>query len=169
MGPFDAILLAAGSGTRYSRSEEQPNPTPKQFQLLEGKPVFVWALQSLLEQAPIRRVVIVASPTHLDLASSLLAHHFAKPKELEIHFISGGERRQDSSLNAITLIKELNPWPELVLIHDACRPFLGQTLTNALCSASQLKDFSGWIPGIPVTETLKQVSNGKVTKTVQRS
>ncbi|NBX75434.1 MAG: 2-C-methyl-D-erythritol 4-phosphate cytidylyltransferase [Proteobacteria bacterium] len=169
MGFIDAILLGAGHGTRYSQSEEQPNQIPKQFHLLEGKPVFIWALKSIVEQAPIRRVVIVIAPNHLELAERQLRGHFSKPDSLQLEFVSGGNRRQDSSVNAIQLIKSLTPHPKLVMIHDACRPFLGNTLKNALASYAQQRDFSGWIPGLSVTETIKRVKEGKVLETIDRS
>lgn len=169
MDLIDAILLGAGTGTRYSLSEKHPNQTPKQFQFLEGKPVFIWALNSLVEQTPLRRVLIVVAPDHLQLAKSLLAKHFVNSSQLIIDFVAGGKRRQDSSLNAIRNLKDFNPWPDTVLIHDACRPFIGNTLIQGLKSFSQQKDVSGWIPGLPVLETIKQVSEGIVTKTVDRS
>jgi len=169
MGLIDAILLGAGQGTRYTQSGERPNPVPKQFHLLEGKPVFIWALKSLVEQVPLRRVVIGIAPNHLELAKQLVAQYFTKPNSLQIEFVAGGDRRQDSSVNAIELIKKVKPWPEVVLIHDACRPFLGDTLKNALQSYSQLKEFGGWIPGLAVTETIKKVKNGQVLETVNRS
>jgi 2-C-methyl-D-erythritol 4-phosphate cytidylyltransferase len=169
MGRLDAILLGAGHGTRYSQSGEQLNPIPKQFHLLEGKPVFIWALQSLVEQTAIRRAVIVIAPNHLELAKRQVADYFTQPGALQLEFVLGGDRRQDSSLNAINLMKGLKPWPETVLIHDACRPFLGNTLKNALASHSEHKDVSGWIPGLPVTETVKKVKDGRVLETVNRT
>lgn len=166
---IDAILLGAGSGTRFAQSEEQPNQVPKQFQLLEERPVFIWALKSVIEQALIRRAVIVIAPSYLDFAKRLLDQHFTKPEQLQIEFVKGGDRRQDSSLNAVKAIRDLNPNPGLILIHDACRPFLGNTLKNGLQAVSTRPEFSGWIPGVPVTDTIKQVCTGAVSKTVERS
>lgn len=169
MYPLDAILLGAGSGTRFSRSSDPTNLIPKQFQLIEGKPVFIWALESLVEESRIRRLAIVVAQSHLDLAQQLLNRYFVKPSQLQIEFVLGGERRQDSSVNGLNYLKGFNPWPKTVLIHDACRPFLGNTLRNGLENCSKSRDLRGWIPGIPITETIKRVSNGKVVETVERS
>jgi 2-C-methyl-D-erythritol 4-phosphate cytidylyltransferase len=46
---------------------------------------------------------------------------------------------------------------------------LGNTLKNALASHSEHKDVSGWIPGLPVTETVKKVKDGRVLETVNRT
>ncbi|NBT59722.1 2-C-methyl-D-erythritol 4-phosphate cytidylyltransferase [bacterium] len=169
MYPIDAILLGAGSGTRYTRSSEQFNPLPKQFHLIEEKPVFVWALESLVKETTLRRLIIVADPNYEGLARQLLKQYFSNPSHLDIHFVSGGKRRQDSSWNALNFIKSLKPWPKTVLIHDACRPFLGDTLRNGMESFSAQQQAAYSIPAIPMTETIKEVSNQSVVATLDRT
>jgi 2-C-methyl-D-erythritol 4-phosphate cytidylyltransferase/2-C-methyl-D-erythritol 2,4-cyclodiphosphate synthase len=165
----DAILLGAGSGTRFSQSAGSSKQLPKQFQLLEGSPVFIWALRSLVENLKLRRVVIVLSKEHLSIAKNLVQQYFPFPNSTQIEFVTGGDRRQDSSKLGMAALNVVVPPPEVVLIHDACRPFIGPGILNALKEKIQTGVLTGCIPVIPVTETLKKVRHNKILETIDRS
>lgn len=165
----DAILLGAGSGTRFSRSERSSNQLPKQFQQLGAYPVFIWALLSLIENLKLRRVVIVVAPEHLNTAHQLVNKYLPFSKGIQIEFVSGGNQRQDSSMKGIEAISNNDSPPDFVLIHDACRPFIGPVILNELKAKISSRTGKAWIPVVPVTETLKKVRNHKVLETVDRT
>ena len=162
MGLTDAILLAAGTGSRYSQS------LPKQFHLLEEKPVFVWSLLHLAKSVPLRKIWLVVSQEHMALTRALLEKF--SPKEVlgKTQLVLGGPQRQDSSLNALQAIQRIDPHPHSVLIHDACRPYISSSLAKGIREHIGLKDKKGWIPVIPVTETLKKVEHNLVKETINR-
>jgi len=83
--------------------------------------------------------------------------------------IIGGAQRQDSSLNALRAIQQIHPHPDSVLIHDACRPFISPALGKGICDHLGFNDKKGWIPVVPVTETLKKVERNTVKETVNRN
>lgn len=165
----DAILLGAGSGTRFSRSERSSKELPKQFQLLGAYPVFIWALRSLIESLPLRQIVIVVARQHLDLAQSLVDRYLPSSKGVKVRLVPGGARRQDSSIKGIQALSSQNPLPQFVLIHDACRPFIGPNIFKALREKIAQPDGKAWIPVIPITETLKKVKNSRIIETVDRN
>lgn len=170
MALTDAILLGAGTGTRYAQSRgEQSNQLPKQFHLLEGKPVFIWALQSLFENLEVRCCVLVISKEYLAQTEQNVVQFCASHLKSKIKIIAGGSRRQDSSLNGLLALQTLNPPPEKVLIHDACRPFIGRRVLETIQDLVVSSDVPGWVPVIPVTETLKRVENNQIVQTINRS
>lgn len=166
----DAILLGAGVGTRYVQSGgAQSNQLPKQFHLLEGKPVFIWALQSLLEKLEIRCCVVVSSKECLAQTEQNIAEFCSPHFRSKIKIVAGGAKRQDSSRKGLEALQNLTPLPEKVLIHDACRPFIGREVLETIRNLVVSPDSVGWVPIIPVTETLKQVEKNQIVRTVDRS
>ena len=99
-----AILVAAGSGLRFGADR------PKQFSALAGKPVVRWAAERLAAQADLLQPVGEAAS--LDPALAGLRH---------LPVVAGGATRQDSVRAGL---EALAPHaPDVVLIHDAARPF----------------------------------------------
>ena len=77
---------------------------------------------------------------------------------------AGGDTRQASVLAGL---QALSPHaPELVLVHDAARPFVPPAVIPALLAA--LRSHDGAIPAIPVADTLKRVQSGRIVATVRR-
>lgn len=100
-----AILLMGGSGERFGGN------TPKQFRLLGGKPLYEHALDTLLRSELFDEIVLVCHPdwlANVDLSSDL-------------RLVSGGTTRQESSRAGL---KGFATPPDIVLIHDAVRPFV---------------------------------------------
>ncbi len=142
-----AILVAAGSGSRFG------GDTPKQFIHLAGKPVIRHAAEALLAHVSI--VQPVGDPEPVAAALEGLPVLPAVP---------GGATRQ-GSVNAG--LHALVPHsPEIVLVHDAARPFLPSCTIPALLAA--LRTHDGAIPAIPVADTLKRVRSGRIVATVPR-
>lgn len=96
-----ALLLMAGSGERFG------GLAPKQFYLLQNKPIYRYALETLLEASVFDQIILVSHPDWVDIPHP--------------YVIKGGKNRQES---AYLGLKALDPKPDLVLIHDAARPFL---------------------------------------------
>ncbi|MBX7066428.1 MAG: 2-C-methyl-D-erythritol 4-phosphate cytidylyltransferase [Parachlamydiales bacterium] len=93
-----AILLMAGSGCRFGRD------TPKQFCTLGGKKIYSHALDTMMESGLFDEIVLVSHP-----------------EWVEEGMIAGGATRQESSYRGLKAFKIR---PDIVLIHDAVRPFV---------------------------------------------
>jgi 2-C-methyl-D-erythritol 4-phosphate cytidylyltransferase/2-C-methyl-D-erythritol 2,4-cyclodiphosphate synthase len=87
--------------------------------------------------------------------------------------VNGGAERQDSvrlgleSLESLERLKGKSP--ELVLIHDGARPYLSRRLIDQVIAAFAEPSIDGVIPAVPVSDTLKRVSDGLITETVPRT
>lgn len=101
-----AILLMGGKGSRFG------HPIPKQFLPLNGKPVYLHALDRL-RQSNLFDEIILVCPCDWPIA------------ETGVTIVAGGETRQQSSYAGL---KAFTGQPDIVLIHDAVRPFVSQTI-----------------------------------------
>jgi 2-C-methyl-D-erythritol 4-phosphate cytidylyltransferase / 2-C-methyl-D-erythritol 2,4-cyclodiphosphate synthase len=144
-----AILVAAGTGTRFGADQ------PKQFLLLAGKPVIRHAAEALAEHVSLLQPVGDAEP----IEAALLGLSGCLPP------IPGGATRQDSVRIGLEALARHDP--DIVLVHDAARPFIPPSTIPALLAA--LAESQGAIPAAPVADTLKRVVRGVITETVPRT
>ena len=143
-----AILVAAGVGRRFGA------PQPKQFASIAGKPVLRWAADALAPHIAHLQPVGEAGP----IAAALhgLDH---------LPVVPGGATRQHSVRAGLEALATLAP--DIVLVHDAARPFIPPGTIEALLAA--LGTHKGAIPAAPVADTLKRGHDGLITATVPRA
>ncbi|QDO98505.1 bifunctional 2-C-methyl-D-erythritol 4-phosphate cytidylyltransferase/2-C-methyl-D-erythritol 2,4-cyclodiphosphate synthase [Ferrovibrio terrae] len=151
-----ALIVAAGRGSRAGGEK------PKQYQMLGGKPLLRYSLETLLGHAAVARVAVVIHPddstAYADALGDLAGHPRLAPPCL------GGTARQDSvRLGLEALAPEQ---PSHVLIHDAARPFLGQIQVDRLIET--LAQAAGAVLAIPVVDTLKRDDGGYARSGVER-
>jgi 2-C-methyl-D-erythritol 4-phosphate cytidylyltransferase len=135
------ILLAGGEGSRFG--------TKKQYILLGGKPLYMHSLEKVLDL--FEEVILVLPQEDLQKIK-------VPPK---VKKVAGGKERQDSVFEGI-----LEAEGDIVIVHDCARPFASREL---FLKVSELGDFEGKICALPVRDTLKQVSEGMVIKTIDRT
>ncbi len=152
-----AIVLAAGAGRRADPGE---TGAAKQFRNLAGRSVLARALDPFLDHPEIGPVqVVLRRGTQAAYARAVAPH----PRLLAP--IIGGERRQDSV--RIALDSLVGAAPDLVLIHDAARPFASGALISRVVEA--LASHRAVVPGLAVGDTLKRIAaSGHVAETVPR-
>jgi len=159
------ILPAAGLGTRMGRgSAEKTGTSRKQFMLLEGSPILVHTVRKFLASEHVSEIVIALRGEDIEWVRQNLAQEFpGKP----VRAVEGGNSRQQSVENALAA---LSPDHQIVAVHDAVRPFIDlETITKVFTEAAET---GAAIVGVPVVDTVKQVSRGtgkvKVRATLQR-
>jgi len=152
-----ALVPAAGRGLRMG------GPIAKQYLSLAGLPLIVHALR-VLQSSPVIEEIILAVPEpdrQYCLDYIVVPHGFAKVTKI----VSGGERRQDSVRHALA---EVRTDTEIVLVHDAVRPFLTEDMIEQV--VDQAKVHGAAIVALPMRDTVKQVTKeGLVERTVDRS
>lgn len=150
-----AIIPAAGSGMRLG------GQTPKQFLPLAGVPIIFHTLQRF-EACPEIDAIAIALPVSeiVEFGNALSQREFQKP----VHLVPGGKERSDSILNALEAIAGLSP--EIVIVHDAVRPFVTTTQISAVIARA--KEIGAAILALPATDTIKEVENGLITRTLDR-
>ncbi len=134
---FAAIVVAAGKGLRAGGER------PKQFREWRGKPLIRHSVEALADAGSNPILVVLASDTQ-DLAERALAGIEG------VKFVQGGRTRQQSVANGLEALREQAP--QTVLIHDAARPDLPQSVIDRLLGA--LSAHSGAIPVLPVVDSL---------------
>ena len=125
---------------------------------LNGRPVIAYALEVLGSLDRLATLVIVASEErHSELR--LLA-----PSGIEVRCVVGGDRRQDSVAAGIAAAPDA-AW---YLVHDGARPLVTRELADRVLVGA--RSHGAAVPGIPVSDTLKQVDeDGLVLATVDRA
>jgi 2-C-methyl-D-erythritol 4-phosphate cytidylyltransferase/2-C-methyl-D-erythritol 2,4-cyclodiphosphate synthase len=155
-GPFKvaAVIVAAGRGTRAGGDR------PKQFRAIGGDTMLRQTL-SLFVDAP---AVSLVQPV-IGLEDGALYREAAAGIET-LPPVTGGATRQASVRSGLEALAEHAP--DIVLVHDAARPFASADL---IARAAQAAATSGAaIPALPVTDTVKTVdSNGQVERTLDRA
>ncbi|MSO54141.1 MAG: bifunctional 2-C-methyl-D-erythritol 4-phosphate cytidylyltransferase/2-C-methyl-D-erythritol 2,4-cyclodiphosphate synthase [Rhodospirillales bacterium] len=135
-----ALIVAAGRGTRL------PGDVPKQYRMLDGVPIIRRSLMALLDHPGIDAVLPVIARDDWTLFADAANGLGTLPP------IDGGATRQESvrlGLEHLALQA-----PDIVLVHDAVRPFADRDLIARVVAA--LADHAGAVPALPVTDTLKR-------------
>ena len=148
------LIVAAGRGMRAGGG------VPKQYQLLAGKSVLTHTLLAVMNHPLISHTLTIIHPDDKKLykvATRQFGNKLLPP-------VMGGDTRQKSVLKGLLALEGLKP--DLVLIHDAARPFIGPRLiTHTL---EELSRYEAVLPAIPVTDTIKQAKNATIIQTVDR-
>jgi 2-C-methyl-D-erythritol 4-phosphate cytidylyltransferase/2-C-methyl-D-erythritol 2,4-cyclodiphosphate synthase len=160
-GPrIGTVLVAAGASRRVG------DPTPKQFCLLGLEPMFVRALRPLLEVSA--EVIIVAAADRVSTAEGLLREAGwpggDRFEGTRVAVVEGGERRQDSVVRGLAALSEE---VEVVLVHDAARPFVSRELVDRVVDAAVACGAA--VPVAPVPDTVKRVEGRDVVATLDRA
>ncbi len=151
-----ALVPAAGKGLRMGGA------VPKQFLSLGGEPLVVHSLRVLQASPVIDHIILAVPQADLDYCLNDLAVRFGFSKITKV--VAGGKERQDSVRHALEHVSEET---EIVVIHDAVRPFLTQQmLADAVASARRV---GGAIVALPMRDTVKQVdAEHRIERTVDR-
>ncbi len=107
-----AIVLAGGSGIRLG------GDVPKQFLVLDGKPLVIHALEQFENCDSISDIIIVCRETHVEILDKMIKKNRIKKVKC---IVPGGDTRQKSSFIGV---KNCSTDTHVVLIHDAVRPFI---------------------------------------------
>lgn len=129
-----ALILMAGTGERFG------SELPKQFHRLSGKKIYLHTLETFLASHLFEKIILVCPKDWIDQVRVDLNAYPAAPIEL----IVGGTTRQESSFKGLLAC---NPNTQIVVIHDAVRPFVSvDILKNNVKAAHQFGAVDTCIP-----------------------
>ncbi len=148
-----ALIVAAGRGHRAG------SPLPKQYLELAGEPILRRSANAFIASGLVDLVQIVIHPNDRALYDAATAG-----LPLRAPCAGGASRQESVRLGLEALVPEK---PDLVLIHDAARPFVGADTIRAIVAA--LSNNKAVIPGLEVTDTIKQVEDGRIVGNVDRA
>jgi 2-C-methyl-D-erythritol 4-phosphate cytidylyltransferase/2-C-methyl-D-erythritol 2,4-cyclodiphosphate synthase len=153
-GKVAAVIVAAGRGSRAGAAD-----VPKQFRQIGGE---VMLRRTLATFAGAPRLALVQPVIHADDAA--LYRAAAAGFDL-LAPVSGGATRQASVHAGLEALAAHAP--DIVLIHDAARPFASAALIARAIDAGEATGAA--IPALPVTDTIKRVAaDGHVGETLDR-
>ena len=155
MAKVAAVVVAAGRGYRAG------GDMPKQYRAIAGEPVIRPTLTAFLLHPQVDAVQPVIHPDDADAFRAATAglDNLLPP-------VPGGATRQASVRAGLRALRAAAP--ELVLIHDAARPFLsGDLISRAIAAAKQ---HGAAVPAIAITDTVKQIdAQDMISETLDRS
>ena len=150
-----AVIVAAGRGYRAGGN------MPKQYRALAGEPVIRPTLAAFLGHPQIDAVQPVIHPDDEPIFRAATAglQRLLPP-------VPGGATRQASVRAGLEALRAAGP--DLVLIHDAARPFLTSDLISRAIAAAT--EHGAAVPAIAVTDTVKAVDGqNMISETLDRS
>lgn len=148
------IILASGLGRRFDESQK----IPKQLLDLNGKPLFYYSLETALSLVNNDKIILTYPPKMLKPFQDMLAR-----LSCDVPLIEGGEKRQDSVLNALKSIKDDK---SVVLIHDSARPLATAELFRRVYNCARLN--GACVPLLTAVDTVKEVGDGIIKRTLDR-
>lgn len=138
-------MVAAGSGTRFGK--------PKQFESLGGETVLDYAITQALTVSEGVVVVLATDRLGLLLPTGCIS-------------VEGGATRSESVRAGLEAVPET---AGIICVHDAARPLASEDLFRRVIESVR-GGADGAVPGIAVSDTIKEVDNfGVVTRTVPRA
>lgn len=127
-----ALIVAAGSGSRAGGA------VPKQYARLAGKPLVAHALAAFADHPLVDEVMVVIAADAEALARAALG---------DVPLIVGGTSRRESVARGLAAVQA-----DLVLVHDAARPFVPAEVIDRVAAA--LSDHAAAMPVLAVADTL---------------
>lgn len=138
---ISALIVAAGTGSRFG------GDAPKQFKKLGNRTVLEEVCILFEKSDIIDDIVVVCSETYLDFAKVLLSDC----KKLKA-VVTGGAERQDSVKAGLDAVIK-NGSDDIVLVHDAARPFASISLIENIAEAAYIHGAA--IPVVRPKDTIR--------------
>jgi 2-C-methyl-D-erythritol 4-phosphate cytidylyltransferase / 2-C-methyl-D-erythritol 2,4-cyclodiphosphate synthase len=152
------IVLAAGTGSRAGGS-------PKQMRSLDGVPVFAHSLRVFMETLPTAHFLIAFADTdQIDTGREWINAHASVTSD-QVTMVTGGATRAHSVWRALVAAHATSD--DLVLIHDAARPFPSPGLILRVVAA--LHESDAVVPALGVVDALRKVEDNGASAAVSRN
>ncbi len=154
------VVVAAGRGARLGAEG------PKQYLHCAGKPLLAHTLEALAGAWPFSEVIVAIREEDRSLYDEALTHLTPNAAAALAPPAIGGATRQESVLAGLEALAAAEP--DIVLVHDAARPFPTRELVARAVRAAE--DHGAAAPGTPLSDTVKQVDGqGRVLATPPRA
>lgn len=147
-----AIVLASGKGSRMN------SDIPKQFMLIENKPVIYYALKKFQENKIIDNIILVTGESDISYCKENIVnkYNFTKVKKIT----AGGKERYNSVYNGLKALEELKQLDnntsdtiDYVLIHDGARACISDNIIENCYN--DVKKYNACVSAVPVKDTIK--------------
>ena len=150
---YTAIVLAAGSGKRMN------SKVHKQYLIIQDRPVLYYSLKAF-EDSAVDEIVLVVGKGEEKFCRKEIVDKYGISKVKAI--VEGGKERYHSVFEGLKQTSDA----DYVLIHDGARPYVSKQSINDLVEC--LKTYDAGLLMVPCKDTIKEVKEGIVVKTLKR-
>lgn len=150
------IIPAAGLGTRMATasSAKTKRAIPsKQFTELGGTPILIHTLRKFAASPPVSEIFVALRKDEIPVFRERLEKEGRDILQKRVELVEGGQHRQHSVANA--LAKVTAQPGDIILVHDAVRPFVTLDIIDEVIQAATKHGAA--IAGMPAVDTVKQV------------
>ncbi len=165
------IIPAAGLGSRMapvSSAKGRRESLSKQFKELGGVPILVRTLRKFAGAPAVSEIVVALRKDEMAAFRAQLEKEYPEVLAKPVQIVEGGEHRQNSVANALAAIAA--DGDDIVLVHDAVRPFVTPEIIGQVIDAAAKHGAA--IAGWPAVDTVKQVertaTGALITATIPR-
>jgi 2-C-methyl-D-erythritol 4-phosphate cytidylyltransferase len=152
------IIPAAGLGTRMApapsaKDKDKKEAPSKQFTELGGVPILVHTLRKFAAVPEVSEICIALRKNEIEGFRARLDAEAKDVLQKKVQLVEGGEHRQNSVANGLASLQAAPD--DIVLVHDAVRPFVTPEIILEVVHAAQ--KYGAAIAGMPAVDTVKQV------------
>lgn len=153
------VILAGGRGTRMGNVDK-----PKQFLNIGQKPILVHTVEKFIIEDRFEKVIVLCPDQWIAYTKDLMKKYLPKTERLVV--IPGGDRRNETIMNAIQYIDENYGLAEdtAVVTHDAVRPFVTQRILNENIRMAESGKVCDTV--IPATDTIVESRDGRMIRSI---
>ena len=155
------IIPAAGLGTRMATAAAAKTAKPKksapskQFTDLGGTPILIHTLRRFAKSPEINEIVVALRKSEIAPFRARLEKEAPEILAKKTVLLEGGESRQQSVGNGLVAVSTSAHDDDIVLVHDAVRPFVTEEMIHEVIAAAS--KYGAAIAGVPAVDTVKQV------------
>ncbi|EJO69626.1 MULTISPECIES: IspD/TarI family cytidylyltransferase [Leptospira] len=148
------LILAGGTGSRMG------SKIPKQFLELNGEPILLHSLKRFQTWGKQKRIVLVSHSESIQKIESICSPYLGN----EDRIVEGGESRHSSMLCGLSVLDFKDE--DIILIHDAARPFVLAEELDSLCEKVRSDGITTLASR--TSETVLEELNGKTVSFLDR-
>lgn len=138
-----AIIIAGGVGKRMGQD------IPKQFIIVDGKPIIIYTLESFQNHPQIDQILVVCKSSWEDtLWAYIKEYQISKVKWI----IPGGSKGQESINNGVQFLKEYAKEDDTIIIHDGIRPLVDELVLSDVIV--KCKEYGNAVTSLPYNEQI---------------
>jgi 2-C-methyl-D-erythritol 4-phosphate cytidylyltransferase len=150
---ISAIIVAGGMGKRLGKE------IPKAFVPICRKELFLYSAEIFDEMGIFNEIIVVVPNSAIAKTQEKTADFSTK-----IIIAQGGKERHNSVENGVKKASG-----DIVIIHDAARPFATKELVGQLIENYTGNNFCGMICANPIVDTIRRFENNLCGQTINRS
>ncbi len=136
-----------------AKGKSKKAPPSKQFTELGGTPILIHTLRKFAAADAVSEIWIALRENEIEGFRARLHSEAKDILQKKVELVVGGEHRQQSVENALNAIAAAAD--DIVLVHDAVRPFVSTEIIQEVIDAAQ--KYGAAIAGLPAVDTVKQV------------